>query len=90
MKVQIRSVLRINPAWNFKIHGWNQIVNRQRMNRCPRGYPLSQSAQIQRKKKTMVQCEYAGLINESTQDIVGIREYSITELFKWRKIINKK
>ena len=44
MKVQIRSVLRINPAWNFKIHGWNQIVNRQRMNRCPRGYPLSQSA----------------------------------------------
>jgi hypothetical protein len=38
----------------------------------------------------MLQCEDAGLINELTQDIVVIREYSITELFKWRKIINKK
>ena len=43
MKVQIWSVLRINHAWNFKTHGWNQIANRQRMDRCARGYSLGQS-----------------------------------------------
>lgn len=38
----------------------------------------------------MAQCEDGGLINESTQEIVVTREYSIIELFKWRKIANKK